>query len=219
VFIDLVDALRCPRAHEDTWLVASADRTDGRDIVEGTLGCPICHAEYPIRGGVVWFDATQRRDTRDTGGPASGDSTTNDAELAMRLAAFLDLADAQGFALLAGAWARCAQPLRDLVPTHLVLLNPRFAGDVTGGVSVLQAAGSIPLADAVCRGVALDADHAEATHAGAAVRVLAPRGRLVAPAATRVPHGVTELARDAELWVAERAAAPPRLVTLRGRVG
>ena len=213
MFIELVDDLRCPRPHEETWLVASADRTDQRDIVEGTLGCPICHAEYPIRAGVVWFADLQTPALRPSPTPAI------DPELALRLAAFLDLSGAEGFAVLAGSWGPAAPLLRDLVPTHLVVLNA--AGEVAtgGGVSALQIASGIPLADATCRGVALDVHHADAPHLSAAIRVLRPRGRLVAPAATPLPPGVAELARDDRLWVAERVAEPPQLVSIRARGG
>lgn len=212
MLIELVDDLRCPRPHEETWLVASTNRTDGRDIIEGTLGCPICHAEYAIREGVVWFEEAER-----ASGPAPDRSLTADPETAMRLAAFLDLSEAQGFALLTGAWGPPAQRLRGVVPTHLVLLNPHPPVPAGDGISVIEISAGIPLADASCRGVALDAVHADAAHLEAAVRVLRPRGRLLAPASTPAPAGVTELARDAQLWVAERAASPPRLVTLQSR--
>ena len=55
MFIELVDSLRCVNVHEDTWLVAAVARMDGRHIVDGTLGCPLCRREYPIRDGVGWF--------------------------------------------------------------------------------------------------------------------------------------------------------------------
>ena len=212
MFIELVDDLRCPRPHEETWLVASTSRTVGRDIIEGTLGCPICRAEYPVREGVVWFADPGR-----VGDAAAGRSLPPDAELAMRLAAFLDLSDAQGVALLAGSWGPSTQLLRDVVPTHLVLLNPQPQVAAGNGISVLEIAAGIPLADATCRGVALDDAHADAAHLDEAVRVLRPRGRLVAPVSTPTPAGVTELARDQQLWVAERNAAPPKLVSLQSR--
>jgi uncharacterized protein YbaR (Trm112 family) len=208
VFIDLVDDLRCPRPHEDTWLVASAIRTQGRDILEGTLGCPVCHAEYAIRDGVIWFDQ----------GPRAAEPTAQPSgpELAMQIAAFLDLSDPNGFALLSGSYGRLAGVLRGVVPPHLVVLNPMPLVTSGDGVSALVIRDGIPLADATCRGVALDDAHAD-THVDAAVRVLQPRGRLVAPVTTRLPEGVDEIARDERLLVAERTAAPPKLVTLRGR--
>jgi hypothetical protein len=100
-----------------------------------------------------------------------------------------------------------------------VLLNPAASVSARDGISVLRIASGIPLAGATCRGVALDAAAAEGDYLDAAVRVLRPRGRLVAPAPTPVPRDVTELARDDHLWVAERLSAPPQLVTLRGRDG
>jgi hypothetical protein len=209
VFIDLVDDLRCPRPHEETWLVAAATRVEGRDIRAGTLGCPICHAEYAIRDGAVWFDESPLADRR----PA----THPDPTLAMRLAALLDLSDTQGFAILTGSYGQLAELLRGVVPPHLIALNP--ISTVTGGngVSALFIRARIPVADGTCRGVALDAIHADSEHVEEAVRVLQPRGRLVAPATTPLPHAVSEIARDDEVWVAERTVVPPKLVPLRGR--
>jgi hypothetical protein len=135
----------------------------------------------------------------------------------MRLAAFLDLSDAQGLALLAGSWAAAAPLLGDVVPTHLVLLNPPPGIAGGNGISALQIASGIPLAAATCRGVALDAATTDGDYLGAAVRVLRAGGRLVAPTSVPLPRGVTELARDERLWVAERVAAPPQLVALRPR--
>jgi len=211
MFIELVDDLRCPRPHEEIWLVAAADRTEGRDILEGTLGCPVCHAEYPIHRGIVWFTSPDP--------PPAVDATAadRDAELAMRLAAFLDLGEARGLAVLSGSWGTAAALLRGVVPAHMVVLNPTTAVPSGDGVSVLVCHGALPLAESSSLGIALDAAHATPTYSGAAVRALGPRGRLVAPAGTPVPEGVTEVARDGALWVAERAAAPPQLVVLRSR--
>jgi uncharacterized protein YbaR (Trm112 family) len=212
VLIELVDDLRCPQQHEETWLVAAADRTASRHIVDGTLGCPVCRAEYPIRDGIVWFDEPPHSERVPRGSAAAEDS-----ELAMRLAAFLDLSDPHGFALLAGSCGRIAPLLQRVVSTHLVLLNPTPSVPAGNGISVLQIRTGIPLAAATCRGVALDDAHADAAYLNAAVAVLRPLGRLVAPTTTPMPAGVTELARDDRLWVAERPSAPPKLVTLQVR--
>ena len=45
---EMVDTLRCLSVHEESWLVAAADETEGRHIMRGLLGCPVCHARYPI---------------------------------------------------------------------------------------------------------------------------------------------------------------------------
>ena len=142
MFIELVDALRCPVPHEESWLVAAAVRMEARHIVEGTLGCPVCAAEYPISGGVVDF--------RRAGGQVRPAHPVSDAEQAMRLAAMLDLSSADGFAVLLGDWGAHAAQLAAIVELPLILIDPPV--DVTGspGISVLRCDGELPLADADC---------------------------------------------------------------------
>ena len=48
-----------------------------------------------------------------------------------------------------------------------------------------------------------------------AAGALRPRGRLIAPSSVAVPDGVTELARDHEDWVAERAGSVSPPVPIR----
>src|SRR5512144_1697663 len=97
MFIELVDALRCPVPHEESWLVAASTRMAFRHIVEGTLGCPVCKAQYAVHRGVVDF-------RRATHAPLPPDAAPDEAQ-ATRLAAFLDLTDHTGFALLLGGWS------------------------------------------------------------------------------------------------------------------
>src|SRR5215213_6749781 len=114
MFIPLVDILRCVKPHEETWLVASIGRAENRYIIEGTLGCPICLAEYPIRGGVVHFTANE---TYAPDVPAS-------EEEAVRIAAALDLTEPRMTAVLHGRWGAHAQFVRGISPSQLILLNP-----------------------------------------------------------------------------------------------
>ena len=53
--IELIDLLRCPREHEETWLVAAFTRIQDRVVSEGRLGCPVCSAAYPIESGIANF--------------------------------------------------------------------------------------------------------------------------------------------------------------------
>jgi len=207
MFIELVDALRCPVPHEESWLVAAAVRMEARHIVEGTLGCPVCSAEYPIRDGVVDF----RRD----GGPVATTHVASDAELAMRLAALLNLADAQGFAVLLGEWGAQAHELASIVETPLVVVDP--PADVVGapGVSVVRSDGDVPLASGAARAMAID-DGGD-SRVASAVRATRAKGRVVAPVSVSVPAEVTELARDDRMWVGERGAAVSPLVSLHVR--
>jgi uncharacterized protein YbaR (Trm112 family) len=207
MFIELVDALRCPVPHEDSWLVAAAVRMEARHIVEGTLGCPVCSAEYPIRDGVVDF--------RGAGGSIIGARVASDADLAMRLAALLDLADAQGFAVLLGEWGAQAHELASIVDTPLVVIDPPLGIVGAPGVSVLRCDGDVPLAANAARAMALDGGLS--SRVASAVRATRAKGRLVAPASVPVPEHVTELARDETMWVGERGVPASPLVSLHVR--
>src|SRR4051812_29127515 len=211
MFIELVDALRCPNTHEESWLVAAADQMVDRHIVTGTLGCPVCSAEFPIRDGVV--DFRRQRDATISAGPAPDSSP----DAAMKLAALLGLSDAQGFAVLLGAWGALGNTLAASVDTPLILADP--PADVTGsrGISVIRCDGELPLATGAARAIALDGS--DTHHVHSAMRVVRAGGRLVAPVQLPVPDEARELARDDTLWVAERGAPASKPVTLHVRRG
>jgi uncharacterized protein YbaR (Trm112 family) len=209
MFIELVDALRCPTPHEESWLVASATRMSYRHIVEGVLGCPVCHAEFPIRQGVVDFRRAAAV-SPPSGGPP-------DPEQATRLAALLDLSDRSGFAVLLGPWGVHAPLLRAVVETPLVLVDPPEGTEGEPGISVVRCDGAIPLAAGAARGIALDAGAPE--RAASAVRATRVKGRVVGPASVAVPDGVHELARDEDAWVGERETPHSPLVSLHVRRG
>ena len=192
MFIPLVDILRCVQPHADTWLVASIERADERFIIDGMLGCPTCLAEYPIRSGVVHFTDRPVEPSR-VAPPES------EAE-AIRIAAALDLIEPRVTALLHGAWAAQAQLVRGLSPAQLLLLNPPV-GMVGGeGVSVLIS-DVAPLAQASIDAIAIDEPLTAALFASLRAS-LRRGGRILAGATTPIPDGFTELARDADVWVA-----------------
>ena len=206
MFIELVDALRCPVPHEESWLVAAAMRMEARHIVEGTLGCPVCAAEYAIHDGVVDF--------RRAGSQSVPPSSPGDAEQAMRLAALLDLSDAQGFAVLLGEWGAHAQQLASIVELPIMLIDP--PADVVGapGISVLRSDGDLPLAAGAARAMAID---------GAAPAARFPRRRAAPPGQrARLPAAVAASAGGVEGvragrngWVEGLADYPPPLGKLR----
>ena len=145
VFVPLVDILRCTRPHADTWLVASIDRADGRYIVDGTLGCPTCLAEYPIRNGIAFFSAP-----RHYAAHVQPDETS-----AVRLAAALDLTDARMTAVLHGSWGVHAQLIVGVSPSQLLLLNPPDEVVMTDGVSAIVS-DAAPLAAGSVSAAAID---------------------------------------------------------------
>lgn len=198
MFIPLVDILRCVNAHDETWLVASIERADERDIKSGMLGCPVCAAEYPIRDGVVVFDD----------GVVRTPYRAPDEREAIRLAASLDLTEARTTAVLVGEWGAHAPMIRALSPSQLLLVNPP-AGVVSGdGVSIVLVSLSAraPLAVASVHAVAYDAG-AHGEMIASLLQALRGGGRVVAPASSSVPAGLMELARDDDVWVAMRDAA------------
>src|SRR5450756_1712458 len=106
--IEFIDLLRCPVAHEDSWLVAAVTRMDGRIVLEGKLGCPVCNASYAVRDGAALLQADTIRDAP-RGVAQSGnelEDDVNDVNAATRVAAFLELTRPGSLALLAGTWAR-----------------------------------------------------------------------------------------------------------------
>src|SRR6266850_1048815 len=52
---DAVRFLACPACGSDLGL--AVERTEGTEIIEGSLSCPACPATYPIRGGIPRFVA------------------------------------------------------------------------------------------------------------------------------------------------------------------
>ena len=216
MFVELVDLLRCPNPHEDTWLVAAADATAERHIVHGTLGCPVCRAEFPVRDGIVHFDADASCAVDDGTLPHLDDGER--AAEAMRLAALLDLSSAGGTIVLGGTWQGCADAVLALADVRVLLLDPPRVPALREEVSAVRGA-PMPVAAGGVRGVALDERTADAGRVAAAARALRLGGRLVAPAAAPLPDGVTELARDGRHWVAERAAGPSQLVPLARKSG
>jgi hypothetical protein len=137
----------------------------------------------------------------------------------LRLAAFLDLAEGGGAVGLYGAWAEHAEALGDLVErVEPLAIAPVGVPHPMLSAVIPPARDRIPLATGALRAVAVDAEDGDAAAVVAeAARLVRTGGRLLAPAEAPVPHGVRELARDAEWWVGEREAAPSAVVTIGGR--
>ena len=196
MFIELIDVLRCPNAHEESWLVLASGRIDGRDVMDGVLGCPVCEAEYPIAEGIVRFAPESHSDVT---GPSS-------EEEALRLAALLDLASPRGYAIIAGALGNSAPSLLALTDVQLLLVNPPPGiemGNGLSGLTIDPGWTALPLAPSSARAIALD-DRATPAQLRAGLVVVRPSGRVLAPLALALPDGVSELARDDRQWLAER---------------
>jgi uncharacterized protein YbaR (Trm112 family) len=218
MFIELVDALRCPNEHEESWLVLAATTLEDRHIRDGVLGCPVCLAEYSIRDGIADFRRERETTTRDTYNderPRQGAASMVSTE---QLAAMLSLPDALGFAVLTGEWCRHADALDALIDAPpLLLVDPPAQVTMRPGISGLMADERLPLAVRAARAVAVDEmsmrrveSAAECTRVG---------GHVVAPVDASVPSSVRELARDGAVWVGAREASTSGLVSLHVRRG
>ncbi len=202
-------------------MVAAATETRARCLIRGTLGCPICEAEFALEHGVVRFDEA-RDAAADRAAPrervdAPADSDTS--EQTIRLAAFLDLTSAGGIIAVGGEWDAALDGLLDFTDLRALVLEPTAAWRPREPFGAVRG-GGVPVAASALRGVALDAGTVDAFRLEAAVRALAPRGRLVAPAHAPLPDGVRELARDERHWVAEREAGlVSEMVQLRVKRG
>jgi hypothetical protein len=166
-----------------------------RHILDGTLGCPACGAEFKIVDGITQFEIPARPT------PPS----PPDVAIGLRVSAFLELTDAKGFAILCGAWGAQLDPIQRVSDTPLLLLNPpaTYGGEPSG---VILCGDAVPIAPAAARAAALDTAMSAAQIASV-VRAVRAGGRIIGPVALPLPAGVTEVARDEQLWVGEKPGA------------
>jgi uncharacterized protein YbaR (Trm112 family) len=200
MLLELTEVLRCPRDHEESFVVCVAYESEGRHVVRGVVGCPHCQAEYPIREGILDLSEAPGDEGR---GAAPGESRGAAAGLtAEALATFLDLRGPGGYVLLAGGAARLAGAFAALVPgVHVVVVNPPAGLPPAEGCSWVVSPRVLPLRASQVRGVALGADCAAAPWPAEAARVLLRGLRLVIEDERASPDGIAELARGAGVFV------------------
>src|SRR5438105_6502811 len=207
MFIELLDLLRCINAHEETWLVTSFKSISNRFVLEGTLGCPTCSAEYRISEGVGRFGVRPAASEV----PRNPMSRREREALATRAGAFLNLTEPGATVVLGGRWAEAAQELSVMTETRIFALNAaRHVGE-SETVGLLEVNREIPLAASSVEGVAIDPSF-PAEILSSAVKVVRPGGRIVGPASIELPGDLTILARDPSYWVAEK---PVEMISLR----
>ena len=115
--IELIDLLRCPREHEETWLVAALNAVQDRYVIKAKLGCPVCGATYFIRNGIA--------DLRQEESVTSGDeSISSGTDAAMRIAAFLNLTRPGSLVALEGRYANLARAISEMTECRVIALNP-----------------------------------------------------------------------------------------------
>jgi hypothetical protein len=186
--IELTDHLRCPAAHEEAFLVLLPDRMNGRRVLAGHLGCPVCG------WATTWTEEIPRF------GPAP---TLAQGQPAFDAAAALTLLGVDGpggWLALAGRTAHLAGPLAELLPgVALVAINPPPTVRPDDRVSVIEAA-TWPLKRHALRGVLLGAD--SGLDSRLAVGSVLPGLRAVGEgAAPALVERQTLLAESDDAWV------------------
>ena len=198
MYIELIDLLRCPRAHDESWLVAAFNRMDGRFIIEGRLGCPVCSASFPITNGVA-----DLRDSREApAGNAFTPSDEDDDAVALRVAAMLGLTRAGSVAVLSSMPGPIAGLVSEIASVRVLATNSSTPATEQENVALIRSSDRLPFAsgsiDAVMLGTTVSSDQAEE-----AVRILKTGGRLVVTADSPLRGNLKELARDDRYIVAE----------------
>lgn len=195
MFIELTDLLRCPAAHDESYLVLIPDQLEQRRVTRGVLGCPVCRREYPVVEGVAEFGAAASLPS-EAGGAAPLPAA--DAVLA-----FLGLGGPGGYVALFGDAARLAGKLAALRPgVHCVAVNPPPDVKEEPFCSLLRAPRS-PLKARSVRGAVLGHGYgADPFWQREAARSVLPGLRVTGPGASPVAEGLELLAAAEQWWVA-----------------
>ncbi|OLE60191.1 MAG: hypothetical protein AUG10_06920 [Gemmatimonadetes bacterium 13_1_20CM_2_70_10] len=189
--------LRCPEPHREEFLVLSTGEMLGRMVRAGVVGCPVCQKEYEIAAGVVYFGGRGKGD----GAAATREPTTD----AQTLQALLDLGGPGGYVVLLGSAARHAVGLAAVMGgIHFIGVNPPPGLEELPVLSLLVCERTIPLRDAMARGVVVGNESSGAAWLAESRRVLLPGRRLVIENETARPDGVTQLATGQGLFVGEK---------------
>ncbi|MEX2180935.1 MAG: hypothetical protein WD771_02755 [Gemmatimonadaceae bacterium] len=204
--LELAERLRCPAAHTATALVVVATRLADRELVEASVGCPVCRLEARVQDGDVVFPDAPRN-----GAPHRA---MDDAAAGDRLIALLGLAEPGGAVLLTGRYIALAAALAEAVNVAVMCLGAPPPTRAAGVSAVHAPVGSVPFTDGTFRAAALDAG-VDASTVREAVRTVSAAGRVVGALPLERPPGVSELARDGREWVGERDAGASGVVPLR----
>jgi uncharacterized protein YbaR (Trm112 family) len=191
MFIELTDHLRCPADHDEGFLVLLPDRIEGRSVIEGQLGCPVCGRTFELSDGVL--------DTGDGQDPGASSPSDLDADA---LTAFAGLSGPGGYLTLVGPVASLWKDVAALNPgVALVAVNP--GPEVTDApvLSVLRS-GRIPLKSRSMRGVVLGRPYADALHwVKEGARVVLPGLRIVGVGADPPTDVIDLMASAGGVWV------------------
>lgn len=196
MFIELAEYLRCPKDHEDAFLVLATGAMKGRAIRYGTLGCPVCRSEYLVVQQSVRFGP--RPDVPAPKVPLPGAESVH---------ALIGLESPGGYVVLVGSAAQLAADLCVLMPqVHFVCVNPPESVTPSLTRSLTDATSTIPLRSAVARAVVLGEEYAAPEWLAEAARVVLSKQRVVVLSDAATPPAIlSTLASGQGMWVGRKS--------------
>lgn len=194
MFIELTDHLRCPADHDESFLVLLPNKMEGRSVLTGNLGCPVCGRTFELKDGVL-----------DTGGGPPSDANAGTALDADALTTLVGLHGPGGYLTLVGPVAALSNEVAQLVPgVALVAVNPPPALRDSPGLSILRG-GRLPIKSHSMRGVVLGRPFAGEPHwVAEAARVVLPGLRVVGEGEDPGSDLIELLASADGVWVGIR---------------
>lgn len=189
--IELIDLLRCPKDHEETWLVAALTAIQDRFVIKAKLGCPVCGASYSISHGIA--------DLRVQPGDHSPKHAGANSDEAVRIAALLNLTRPGSVAVLEGDYAAFAQTVSDMTESRIIAINPNTPVEDSETVATVLCDAKIPLGTDTVIGVVCETSSVVQD----LPRVLRNGGRALLPADAVIPAGLKEITRDDRNVLAE----------------
>jgi uncharacterized protein YbaR (Trm112 family) len=191
MFIELTDHLRCPEDHEESFLVLLPDRMEGRSVLTGQLGCPVCGQIFELKDAVL-----------DLGGAPDWTEETETVLDAGAVTALTGLHGPGGYLALVGSVASLWQEVAELNPgVALVAVNPPAGIAGAPGISVLRA-GRLPLKSGSMRGVVLGRTYgAKEDWVSEAARAVLPGLRVVGEGPDPPPTVIDLMASADAVWV------------------
>jgi hypothetical protein len=198
LFIELAEYLKCPVEHEDAYLVLATGAMKGRAIRYGTLGCPVCRAEYLIVQQCVRFGPPP--------GIPEGRRPSLEMPAAEAVQALIALESPGGYVALVGSAVDLAGELAAWMPNvHFVCVNAPEGTTPSLTRSLLESTATIPLRDGVVRGVVLGGEYPAEPWEREAARVTLRGQRVVVLRESVVPpSGLAALAAGQGMWVGRR---------------
>jgi hypothetical protein len=197
VFIELAEYLRCPKPHEETFLVLSTGAMKDRHVLYGTLGCPVCHAEFPVMDGIARFSTRPQWPGTARPLPEAGE-----------VQALLGLSGPGGYAMLLGSATGLADRLGQLLEggVHLVCVNPPEPMGWDRNRSVVHATDYVPVRTGMLRGAVMGAETLGGPWIPEALRAVL-KGQRVVALAEKMPStaGLSTMAVGKGMWVGRKS--------------